>query len=537
MMRVLQAALIFIGLLSLPASACSVHDHSCNFHGMGRVVNPNIDPAAPTAVYIVTEGTTSSDFDNNVLLPDGQGPYVISSTGYPARSDQPYIGTTEQPRHVYPTQYQIDFNNNTAQATHSGDLNGLENIPGATGCQISSASNCEEIRIVGNIPDTFASDGIGFFVRQTNHLYNAQNVADPSNELQSYAVATGSAFIRTFGHGFVDESGTRTGYNYDSLTTTGQQGQENTYYIGYSGFQPHAMGAPVYYNERWSTYGSAYETQLQHKIYTYQDRTDHSQQRFVSGAGETWTDNYGSRKTTNTLGVVTIPEHLRGIYSTVSSMVDAETGRPYKPSQNLRFAQDYYNTQIVPVEAEIASLEFELQKSKNEYNSLGDFRNQNIGFGDVYALYGAGYTGEVYVDASNLNIMTFKNRHITLGFGDYLVHGQTWVEGGEMASGEYNFEYHGDSYISKNPMDSLRNMETTVGRIVHGTSPLGQEDPNGFVINYEGSPQISKPNLLNATGVFLYNTRHINPSYYLQKAFYGNESAEKSYREFQVIGN
>lgn len=294
-------AVLLSSLLGESVHACSVHDHNCQFHSIGRAVNPNVDPNAPTAVYIVTEASNGIDFDNNVLLPDHFGPYIASGTTSVYDPNQPYLGVSDFPRHVSPTQPQMEFNGNTAQAIHSGDFNGGLAASGGPGCQYSVASNCEEVKIFGNLPDP--QDGVGFVVRQTNYLYNFHNVPDPSVELQSYAVATGSAFIRTFGHQTVYDEQTITPYSYDSLNEANPTGSEKTYYIGFYGFKPHAQGLEVAIPENWTTYGSQYSTQVGDSIYTYQDVTLHSQQKLISYKGDVSFEGYSRTGYTNLLGV------------------------------------------------------------------------------------------------------------------------------------------------------------------------------------------------------------------------------------------
>jgi hypothetical protein len=260
--RLIVPLATLFGLLATSGSACSVHDQFCQFHGIGRAVSNTIQQNNPTSVVIgtISDPATNSaiDFDNNVLLPDGNGPYIASTTGFPARADQPYISAgDEQPRHVYPSQYQIDFQNGTAQATHSGDFNGGEIVPNAPGCTVSPAQYCEEVRILGNIPDPGTPEG--FVVRQTNHLYNFQNVANPSIDVISYGVATGQAYFKQDSHlGYsvprnqdqepvlFDETVQYSGVRRESLNGQGDLGAEQIYYIGYDNFNPHAAGTVVH---------------------------------------------------------------------------------------------------------------------------------------------------------------------------------------------------------------------------------------------------------------------------------------------------
>jgi len=258
MTRIVSFLSIWICSILLASDAfagCSVHDHNCTFHGVGRAVNHTVNQNNPTAVYIVSEGSNDIDFDNNVLLPDGAGPYVVSTSGFPPRADQPYQASSERPRTVYPTQFQIDFQQNTAQARHSGDLNGLGNIPGATGCTISGVGKaCEEIVIQGNIPDPGTPEG--FVVRQTNYLYNVFNVPNPSVAVRSYAVATGRAYFKDGTHlaydlGNADFNVQITDPQTATLNGTGATSPEYVYNIGYNDFDAHAAGEVTFRNQLW----------------------------------------------------------------------------------------------------------------------------------------------------------------------------------------------------------------------------------------------------------------------------------------------
>ena len=262
--------LLIFNLVSSSASACSVHDQFCQFQGVGRAVNHTINQNDPTSVIIGSVGSNSVDFDNHVLLPDGNGPYITSTLGYTPRSDQPYIGTDEQPRHVYPTQYQIDFQNATAQAQYTGDVTGGAYIPNPSGCTISSATYCEEVIIRGNLPDPGTPEG--FVVRQTNHLYNFPNTPNPSIDVVSYGAATGRAYFKQDSHlGYsADEvvvggqTVRFTGIRQETLTGTGAQGAEQTYYIGYNDFDAHAAGVVVHYDQTRLVRSREYDVQFGH---------------------------------------------------------------------------------------------------------------------------------------------------------------------------------------------------------------------------------------------------------------------------------
>lgn len=332
-------------VLQEASATCSVHDHNCQFHGIGRAVNPNIDPMSPTSVTIITEGSNSLDFDNNVLLPDGFGPYVVSSTGFGTVPGQPFITPAENARHVFPSQFQIDFQANTAQARHSGDLNGLEIVPGATGCQISTAANCEEISILGNIPDT----GNGFVVQQQVHLFNAQNTPNPSIGTESYAVATGRAYIQTPSHlSHAEPSLFQENRNLDSLSGPRDQpnalGDLHTYTIGYNDFDPHAIGANLYFNQRWQASTGAYRVAGQHWYQDdiYRDVSTHRNKRFISGLGEESFGDYSKSTRAVFVGSAPSQAYLKHVAEQQRlARIEAQRLAEQKAIRDAKFQSDY----------------------------------------------------------------------------------------------------------------------------------------------------------------------------------------------------
>lgn len=271
MTRLFAPLLALLSIVGTSSEACSVHDHNCQFQGIGRAVNFTVNQNSQTQVVIGSVGSNAVDFDNHVLLPDGNGPYITSTLGYTPRSDQPYIGSSEQPRHIYPTQYQIDFQNGTAQAAYSGDVTGGAFIPNPGGCTIATATYCEEVRIIGNIPDPGTPEG--FVVKQTNHLYNFPNDPNPTIDIISYGATTGQAYFKQESHlGYspnevvfngqtVRFSGIRT----ETLSGTGDQGAEQTYYIGFDDFQAHAAGVVVHDAQRRQVASAVYDLQWGHR--------------------------------------------------------------------------------------------------------------------------------------------------------------------------------------------------------------------------------------------------------------------------------
>lgn len=271
MTRLFAPIVALLSLLGTAPQACSIHDHNCQFQGIGRAVNFTVTQNSPTQVVIGSVGSNDVDFDNHVLLPDGNGPYIASTLGYTPRSDQPYIGASEQPRHIYPTQYQIDFQNGTAQAAYSGDVTGGAFIPNPGGCTISTATYCEEVRIIGNIPDPGTPEG--FVVKQTNHLYNFPNDPNPTIDIISYGAVTGQAYFKQESHlgfstdevVFIGQTIRYSGIRAETLSGTGDQGTEQTYYIGYDDFQAHAAGVVVHDEQRRRIAFTVYDVHFGHQ--------------------------------------------------------------------------------------------------------------------------------------------------------------------------------------------------------------------------------------------------------------------------------
>lgn len=264
------SSLVALGFLASPAQSCSVHDQMCQFHGVGRAVNHTINQNSPTSVVIGTIGNNAIDFDNAILLPDGNGPYIASSLPI-FDTNQPYLGANEQPRRVATGQYQVDFQNGTAQATHSGDFNGAAAIPNPPGCTIGTGSYCEEIRIIGNIPDPGTPEG--FVVKQTNYLYNYYNTPNPSIDLVSYGAATGRAYFKQNSHLgspiITDPNEYTTQYSglrQEFLAGNKATGAEQTYYIGYDDFDAHAAGVVVHYDQTRTVRSNVYDVQFGHQI-------------------------------------------------------------------------------------------------------------------------------------------------------------------------------------------------------------------------------------------------------------------------------
>lgn len=240
-------------------AACSVHDQGCIYHGFQSDVHTDYPITTDTTAVFYTIGTTPTtgtpskvDFDNKVWLPSmtgdkmfgtyttPTGPYIINSTPYGA-SHPPADTFTAGDANllVYPSQYKITFNQNTAVANHTGDFNGGENgnIPNATGCpNMPGAANCEAVVISGNVPS-------GFYTQQAR-VFNSQGNPNPSVDVQMGVYTTGNAVLVVPSHTTVTNK-TAT-YTEDAarytLNGTGATTPATVYEIYNRGFNSTAYG-------------------------------------------------------------------------------------------------------------------------------------------------------------------------------------------------------------------------------------------------------------------------------------------------------
>jgi len=198
--------------LPMAVYGCSIHDQLCTFHALGAPHTSYDVKNASTSLNIYAQaenpsaGAARTDFDNNVLLPTNTaisdaisptvirptGPYTAAQTQYLKDGHLPAIwnDSSTLPVHVYPSQYQVTFNQNTAQANHTGDLNGGENgnIPNAMGCPSRENNpDCEAVVITGNVPSGIYSQKI--------EMFNFYNVSNPSAVMTVGAYATGQGVL------------------------------------------------------------------------------------------------------------------------------------------------------------------------------------------------------------------------------------------------------------------------------------------------------------------------------------------------------
>ena len=237
--------------------ACSVHDHGCIHHALGNTVSTSVPvTTGPSTLHIIAIGsapgtTTPStvDFDNKVLLPglttnlfdrvyyQPTGPYIVNTTSYGAANPPPdwNPGGNDGARQVYPSQYQVTFNANTAVARHTGDLNGGENgnIPGATGCpNMPGAANCEAVVVTGNVPN-------GVY-EQRVRIFNYYGVPNPQVDIQAGAYITGSGVLVSGNH-LPTQGGKEIAY-FTTLSGTGAITDTYKYEFHDRNFDPHASG-------------------------------------------------------------------------------------------------------------------------------------------------------------------------------------------------------------------------------------------------------------------------------------------------------
>lgn len=247
-------------------AGCSVHDHLCSYHAIGRISTPTIakqlgeDPSngvySQSGLYIKSAWATNSsgkkaDLDLEVLLPDkalaedprtsasllstyvNTGPFIINGVGYPPDGN-PFDGiANEAPRHVGPDQYDITFMNSTARAIHSADANGaniIGNKPGVRPC--TDSENCEFVQIKGNIP---AGE---YRAALTNYDY--YNLSDPSTPVY-IITAELTDDVKAKGGVIINKSHLN-GYATGSIQNPDETSEHYVFDVYNSGFAPHAEG-------------------------------------------------------------------------------------------------------------------------------------------------------------------------------------------------------------------------------------------------------------------------------------------------------
>lgn len=275
--------------LSSSAYACDTHDHLCTYHALGvprTTYNVNNDETRLVIYAKATDtshGNAQTDFDNHVLLPtsstshDWLGtatpvdvrPFINSRTSY-GQANPSDVGEWEtsdtKGAHVYGSQYQVIFNKNTAQAIHTGDLNGGEKgrTPYQQGCPAYEGKpNCEAVVITGNVPS-------GTYQQQVQ-MFNFFNKDNPSAVLTVGAWATGHGVLVSDTH--LDSNTQSMIANNGRLNDSINQGTtEQTHYaflegsksklsqpINYKfynrGFDPHASGVVTWDHSRFHHLG------------------------------------------------------------------------------------------------------------------------------------------------------------------------------------------------------------------------------------------------------------------------------------------
>lgn len=261
---VLSVSILLGTWLSSSAYACSTHDHLCTYHALGvprtsyDVKNDETRLVIYAKATDTSHGDNKTDFDNHVLLPtsstshDWLGtatpvdvrPFVNSRTsfGQANPSDVAEWETSDtKGAHVYGSQYQVIFNKNTAQAIHTGDLNGGEkgNTPYQQGCPAyEGRANCEAVVITGNVPS-------GTYQQQVQ-MFNFFNVDNPKADLTVGAWATGHGVLVSDTH--LDSNTQSMVENNRRLNDSISQGTtEQTHYTTLEGSKS-KLAQPIKYN-------------------------------------------------------------------------------------------------------------------------------------------------------------------------------------------------------------------------------------------------------------------------------------------------
>ncbi|MEY3995660.1 MAG: hypothetical protein RL344_3 [Pseudomonadota bacterium] len=271
-------------------ASCSMHDHLCTYHSLGAPVNVQVHGGSAIdntsnqfVMYAVgttpTTGTASLvDFDLKGLLPTYTGsrtnelaetystpttPVLISSTTYgrnnpPPDWNKPGDGALQ----VYPSQYNVYFNQLSAKASHTGDLNGGERIPNPVGCphMPQGSKNCEAIVVSGNVPN-------GIYESRAR-IFNYGNIPNPKVDVALGAYTTGNLMMVTRGHNQVPNGYIEEMSNY-SLEGTGAMTPVHQYEVYNRGFKPHAYGVAYYDLNRYTT---TYDNVQNYDNYTLQRR-------------------------------------------------------------------------------------------------------------------------------------------------------------------------------------------------------------------------------------------------------------------------
>jgi hypothetical protein len=367
----LTALLPFI-LWAQASLACSVHEHGCVFHGVGRPVIQGVSgQISPTSLTIYSVGVSTSgavnktDYDNVVLLPNGKGPYVVSVSGTDGfRGDQPYISAQERPRAVSSNYYSIAFSGNTAIATHSGDFNGGEPLQaGMTGCPgAASPQGCEIVSITGNVPT-------GTY-KQKTHLYNFFNLANPSATVSSYAVATGKGVVVNQSH----LNGTVVnGSSEYILVGQGATTPEYSYEFLNTGYDPHATGVALMHSRSSTRKNLGTRTiQDDHTRQTFRDTqySFYDKQNQIKGNGDVdvLSEKLISRHTNSALVSTEklITQHQRCVAPSICPVVGLTNNLPYTADfTGARIVDDKNSSfkQIIPITT-----------YKDEWNIFGTLR-------------------------------------------------------------------------------------------------------------------------------------------------------------------
>lgn len=264
-----------IAIFASPANACPSHDQLCTHHALGvpwtsyDVNNDETRLVIYSKATYTSHGDEQTDFDNHVLLPtqttyfdlvgnpttDTTEPFITSQTSY-GRNNDSDITEWNTPdtdgAHVYGSQYQVIFNKNTAQAIHTGDLNGGEEgrTPYQSGCpDYENKANCEAVVITGNVPNGTYSQKV--------QMFNFFNKDDPDVQLELGAWVTGQGTLISATHldstqanvGLLNDTlaqGKESQLHFTNLKGDKAQTQQYDYNFYNRGFDSHAVGVTAW---------------------------------------------------------------------------------------------------------------------------------------------------------------------------------------------------------------------------------------------------------------------------------------------------
>lgn len=442
---------VIVGILSLlamlfanldPARACGVHDHGCRYHGAAAHNSTGVQASPDGSLNFTTTWTPNAssqtpDLDAHVLLQDGAGPYTVTGGSSPIGVNTPFRpwahGTPQFERNVYYVQPTITYNGGAAQATFSGDVHA--GSPSGN-CALTGSGICEEVRILGDIPD-------GDTHQQT---YRPTNVpGDPPNP-------------SGVGSTYVTQIWSTPGYVIDKVTVGGTE-----VFADHRGIYNSGAGNTILTDTTSSPEVVVTGRQVSVHAEGVKLNVDVQDKMPIE-----------AKKTEEAVLVTTM--HQLTDHNNDDKIIIPSTQSNFRNMSNLIEENTIISSYRAPnrgIDASIFDAYFSL---KNEIPT------------------------NIYVDASGLDVVNIFGRNIVLGLNNYLISGQIIIEDdGTIASGPYDLEYHyfdDDEPLRSKIITAGRNVFTGVSRVVHGDfdifSSRGSLDAV-VNIHYIGKPEIVDP--------------------------------------------